>query len=89
MLETVVLLNIFCQSVIVFFRILLIYIYTHTHTHTHTHIHIHILEPLIKSFKSIKKKKYLAAQLFPTFIINHHIIMISEGSCDIDDWRNG
>jgi len=26
--------------------------------------------------------------VFPTLIINHHIIMISEGSCDSEDWSN-
>ncbi len=29
-----------------------------------------------------------AAQQFSTLIINQHIIMISEGSCDTEDWSN-
>ena len=33
-------------------------------------------------------KKYKAAQLFPMLIINQHIRMISEGSCDTEDWSN-
>ncbi len=41
-------------------------------------------------------QKYEAAQLFPTLIIiinvswaaNQHIRMISEGSCDTEDWSN-
>ncbi len=33
-------------------------------------------------------KKYEAAQRFPTLIINKHIRMISEGSCDTEDRRN-
>ncbi len=32
-------------------------------------------------------KKYEAAQRFPTLIINQHIRMISEGSCDTEDWK--
>ncbi len=32
-------------------------------------------------FPNIKKK-------LPTLIINQHIIMISEGSCDTEDWSN-
>ncbi len=28
------------------------------------------------------------AQPFPTLIINQHIRMMSEGSWDIEDWRN-
>ncbi len=34
------------------------------------------------------KNKYEAAQRFPTLIINQHIRMISEGSCDTEDWSN-
>ncbi len=42
------------------------------------------------------RKKYYAAQLFSTLIIirnvswapNQHIRMISEGSCDTEDWSN-
>ncbi len=39
-------------------------------------------------------QKYLAAQLFSTLIksvswaVNQHISMISEGSCDTEDWSN-
>ncbi len=39
-------------------------------------------------------QKYWAAQLFSTLLINvswaanQHIIMISEGSCDTEDWSN-
>ncbi len=35
-------------------------------------------------------KKYEAAQLFSTLIIirNQYIRMISEGSCDTEDWSN-
>ncbi len=33
--------------------------------------------------KNIKQQK-----LFPTLIINQHIRMISEGSCDTEDWSN-
>ncbi len=39
-------------------------------------------------------QKYLAAQLFSTLILNvslaadQYIIMISEGSCDAEDWSN-
>ncbi len=33
-------------------------------------------------------KKYEAAQRFPALIINQHIRMISEGSCDTEDWSN-
>jgi len=29
-----------------------------------------------------------AVQLFPKLIINQHIRMISEGSCDTEDWGN-
>ncbi len=43
-----------------------------------------------------KQQKYEAAHLFSTLIIirnvswaaNQHIRMISEGSCDTEDWRN-
>ncbi len=35
-----------------------------------------------------QKKIYEAAQRFPTLIINQHIRMISEGSCDTEDWSN-
>ncbi len=42
-----------------------------------------------ESWKSIKcPKKYQAAQLFPKLIINQHIRMISERSCDTEDWSN-
>jgi len=30
----------------------------------------------------------IAAQQFPTLIINQHIGMVSEGSCDIEHWSN-
>ncbi len=33
-------------------------------------------------------KKFEAAQRFPTIIIHLHIRMISEGSCDTEDWNN-
>ncbi len=42
----------------------------------------------IKRKKSQVPKKYEAAQRFPTLIINQHIRMISEGSCDTEDWSN-
>ncbi len=34
------------------------------------------------------RKKYEAAQQFPTLIINQYIRMISEGSCDTEDLSN-
>ncbi len=46
--------------------------------------------------KNVFPQNYWAAQLFSTLIIirnvsgaaNHHIRMISEGSCDTEDWSN-
>ncbi len=45
---------------------------------------------------SLLSQKYEAAQLYSTLIIignvswaaNHHIRIISEGSCDTEDWSN-
>ncbi len=37
---------------------------------------------------SHRSQKNEAAKQFPTIIINQHIIMISEGSCDTEDWSN-
>ncbi len=45
-----------------------------------------INEPQESITCSIKKKK--AAQQFTTLIINKHIRMISEGSCDTEDFSN-
>ncbi len=42
---------------------------------------------LKKSITDSKKNKK-SAQSFPTFIINKHIGMISEGSRDTEDWSN-
>ncbi len=33
-------------------------------------------------------QKQLSSTTVSTIIINHHIIMISEGSCDTEDWSN-
>ncbi len=48
-----------------------------------------------ESWKKESWQKYEAAQLFSTLIIinvswaaNQHIRMISEGSCDTEDWSN-
>ncbi len=41
----------------------------------------------VLTFYSSKYKKYGAA-LFSTLIINQHIRLISEGSCDTEDWSN-
>ncbi len=40
------------------------------------------------SGKSITGSKKKAAQLFLTLIINQNVRMISEGSCDTEDWSN-
>ncbi len=47
---------------------------------------------LIKEKSNAGSKKYYAAQQFhywsATLIINQHFRMISEGSCDTEDWSN-
>ncbi len=43
---------------------------------------------LIREYKKKSSKKFEAAQQFPTIIIHLHIRMISEGSCDTEDWNN-
>ncbi len=49
------------------------------------------MKPVLLNFLFIKEswkksQKYWTAQLFPTLIINQHIIIISEGLCDTEDW---
>ncbi len=46
-------------------------------------IHQRILKKVSGSKKNIKQQKP-----FPTLIINQNIILISEGSCDTEDWSN-
>jgi len=40
-----------------------------------------------KKVSQVKKNIYIK-QLFPTLIMIHHIRVISEGSCDTEDWSN-
>ncbi len=41
-----------------------------------------------QNISQVPPQKFEPAQRFPTLIINQHIRMISEGSCDTEDWRN-
>ncbi len=72
------------------------YTYTHIHTYwlqtiTHTDTSP---EPPIQRLRRIKEskkkvsKKILSSTTVSTLIINQYIRMISEGSCDTEDWSN-
>ncbi len=52
---------------------------------------LYLNKPVLLTFylsKISQVPKNIKQQLFPTLIINHHIIMICEESRDTEDWSN-